>query len=143
MRSLVERRLRRHVGVFRRRLVQVAHCLRKAPQAPGLARPWRKRLGEICRIARERAMHELAQDLLCETRGSRIHGGEALRQRCPGLDHVESGMNHLQPELTFAHLAERAYALARRERFRLARTEVEESKHELLVAGIEQAHELA
>ena len=39
--------------------------------------------------------------------------------------------------------AERAYALARRERFLLARIEVEKSKHELLVAVFEQAHELA
>ena len=75
MRALVERCLRGVGG----RLVQVAHGFTESPQPPRLARPGRQRFGEICGIAHERPMDELAQCVLREAGGRRIHRRQSVR----------------------------------------------------------------
>ena len=138
MRALVERSLRR-IG---RRFVQVAHGLREAPQSPRLARPRRQRFAEQRGIARQRAVHELAQRVLRESRRRRIHRRQALGQRRARRDDVKGGMHHLQSEVPVAHFAERAHALARGKRLLLTGIEVKEAQHQLCVAVLQQADEL-
>src|SRR5437773_855456 len=86
------------------------------PQPPRLARPGRQRFGEIRGIAEQRAPDELAQYVLREARGGRIHRRQSVRQRRAGFHHLKARMHDLQPEMAFTDVAEGAHALARSER---------------------------
>ena len=115
--------------------MQVGDGLRKSPQTPRPPRPWRKRLGEKCRIACQRVMNQLAQHVLREPCGRRIDRREAFRQRRAGSDDLKSRMDHLQAELTVAHFAEGANALAGCKGLLLIGIEMKKTQHELIVAN--------
>src|SRR5215468_10752648 len=55
---------------------------------------------------------------------------------------MEARVDHFQPEVALASVAERAHPLTDRERFLLTGIEVEEAQYEFRVAILEQAHEL-
>src|SRR5205814_2890160 len=52
-------------------------------------------------------------------------------------------MHHLQPEVAFAHVAERTHAFAHGKRFLVAGIEMEEAQDQLSFSVLEQADELA
>src|SRR5215472_15626448 len=55
---------------------------------------------------------------------------------------MKAWVDHLQPEIAFAHVSESAHAPADRKRLLLARIEVEETQHELGLVVLDQAYEL-
>ena len=59
-------------------LVQIKYRLGEMPEPARLACPRRQRLGEVRGIARERAVHELAQYILGEPRGRRIDRSQPI-----------------------------------------------------------------
>src|SRR5205814_10310491 len=56
---------------------------------------------------------------------------------------MKARVHHLQSEVSLAHVAERAHALADGKRFLVAGIEMEETQDQLCVSVLEQAYELA
>ncbi len=97
----------------------------------------RQRVAQRQRLQRIR--DQLAQHRLRETRGGRIHRGEALLQRRVVIHRAAFRVHHLQPVIPDARLADRAYLPADGKLLLLAGIEIQKAQIQFAAAVLQAA----